>query len=183
MRGRLIQITGLPRSGTAFMATVMMLHPDCNVFHEAAADGHGWRERIEESRLKYPITADCGTYQFIRGFTTNDSDKLFLSRPYRESSDACAVALDSAPDYSSAYSMREQAFQWIETYEVRSFGFNGLFNVDTIRDIWTLLNLGKFPEHKVAQLIRMRITRKEVELFSFENAVSTVRELAERSTD
>ena len=161
------------------MATVMMLHPDCNVFHEAAADGPGWRDRIEESRLKYPITADCGTYQFIRGFTTNDSDKVFLSRPYRESADACGVFLDTPPDYNTALLMREQAFQWIETYEVRSFGFGDLFKVDTIRDIWTLLNLGKFPEHKVAQLVRMRITRKDVELFSFENAVSTVRELQE----
>jgi hypothetical protein len=179
MNGRLIQITGLPRSGTAFMATVMMLHPDCNVFHEAAADGTGWRDRIEESRERYPITADCGTYQFIRGFTTNDSDKVFLSRPYRESADACAVALDSSPDYSTSLLLREQAFQWIETYEVRSFGFNGLFNVDTIRDIWTHLKLGKFPENKVAQLVRMRITRKDVELFSLENAVNTVRELQE----
>lgn len=179
MNGRLIQITGLPRSGTAFMATVMMLHPDCNVFHEAAADGPGWRDRIEESRRTYPITADCSTYSYMPGFTTKYSDKVFLSRPFRESAESCGVFLDMPPDYHTALLMREQAFKWIEKYRVRSFAFSNLFNVDTIRDIWTHLNLGKFPEQKVAQLVRMRITRKDVELFSFENAVSTVGELQE----
>lgn len=175
--GRIIQITGLPRSGTAFMAAVMMLHPDCNVFHECIADGPGWRERLAESCERWPITADCGTYQYMPGATLRYSDKIFLSRPHRESADACGRFMDIPPDYAVSSRLVGIASDWIELFEVRSFQFQDLFTVETIREIWNYLKLGQFPENKVAQLVRMRICRNDPELFSKENAAVSAHEL------
>lgn len=175
--GRIIQITGLPRSGTAFMTALTMLSPEVNAFHECIADGPGWKERIQKSRLQYPITVDAGTYQYMPGAVIEDAQKFAIVRDSMESHLAAEKALGRRFSLESSESLDFRFKFWMRKYEVSYCVFHAIFKLDILKLVWDGLKLGEFPESKVRQLIRMRIVRKDLELFSEANAAVSAHEL------
>ena len=180
---RIIQITGLPRSGTAFMAAFSMLYPWANVFHENIADGGDWRGRLKDSVRDYPLTVDCGTYQYFPGAVYPGSEKIWIGRNSYDSAEAAAKAAGrpfTDSDVKASGFLLATWHKWRSQYAYSRFEFANLFNEDSLRLVWNTLDPDRnwaFPERNVRQLIRMRIVRKDVEKFSMENVEKNANEL------
>jgi hypothetical protein len=54
-------IAGLPRSGTAWLAAALNLHPRIFAFHEAALTGENYTRRIQNALESSPVVIDCTT--------------------------------------------------------------------------------------------------------------------------
>lgn len=58
---RFFIIGALPRSGTAWVSTLLNLHPDVFCFHEAMAGDVPYRQAIGEAMETHKIVVDCTT--------------------------------------------------------------------------------------------------------------------------
>jgi len=158
----LIQITGLPRSGTAFVSTLLNLNPDCIAFHELASTDLKWRDTIAEARLDYEFVADVTTYGFLPKVVDRDATKVFIDIPWRESLNSAAEAFGVEPDGEAYESLHSLAKDWMIEHDPLVINSSELWTVDSLKAIW-LHCFGfdgmHFPEAKVKLLIGMNIQR------------------------
>jgi len=89
MSEHIFQISGLPRSGTAWIATVLSLSPDVTCYHEALM--HGDPETLlRNAPTKY--AGDCSTYGFMPKRVIDDAKKVVIFRDPFE----CFVSAENA---------------------------------------------------------------------------------------
>lgn len=156
-----ITVTGLPRSGTAFVSAMLNLNPNAIAYHERGA----YNFPADES---YHYVIDCTTVLFT------GCDKM--------------VVIDSDPVYSSARSFHEMRLNGIDPtqdgymklvhdmnlrwraaleeagQQAEVLWVNRLFDMEALKKIWRFCFEEEFPEHKVEQLLKLRICHKTTDL-------------------
>ena len=156
---KLIQICGLPRSGTAFISVLLSMHPECIAYHELISKEDDYKKVIAESLLKYKYVADCTTYGFIKDHSNPQSKKVFIDRNITECLESSKQAFDIDFNEEEFKSYQKMSIKWIENNRVYIIRFEKLFTIATLQALW-LYCFGSekyFDEEKVRQIMGMNI--------------------------
>lgn len=175
-----IQVTGLPRCGSAFIATMLNLNPRCIAYHDLISTHEYWRETLSDAWEKYDYVADCGTYQFLPKASDPRSVKVFIDRRAEDSRVEAEQVFGykiSPIDYSTIAAISED---WVAENKPLVVNFASLWNVRSMETIWDHVFGGdvKFPSEKVEMLLLNDIQRREPEkAFALDSLSARVREL------
>jgi hypothetical protein len=154
------QITALPRSGTAFIATMMNLAPNCLTFHEAFVDGPNWRQRIADASKSYDVVCDVGTYQYLPKATLLDSTKVYIRNHPERSRLRSQAAFGYKIPSSAMESLHKAAEKWAFEFCPLVIDGEELFTMDALKMLWEHCNpSAPFPSAKVFALLQMNVQR------------------------
>lgn len=132
----LIQITGLPRSGTAFLSAFLSLHPECIAYHELAGYEDDYRTILDNSLKKYPFVVECSTYGYLPQCTYHESKKVFIARDMFESLRRSETAMGAVIALERYEELMDAAGEWVDTYGSLRVSFRNLFTVAELLRIW-----------------------------------------------
>jgi hypothetical protein len=180
MKGKLFQITGLPRCGSAFLSVLFSLEADCLGLHEQAAEDPDWWNTVEQARERFAYVADCTTYGYFPKATRPDARKVYVVKDPESSRLECVERFKFEIAPNALDGARELADQWAHDQGAHVVAYEELFRVETLREIWDFCFCGErsFPEEKVARLITMNVQRHEPErVFSQENGARLAKEI------
>lgn len=157
-----VQITALPRSGTAFLTVLLNLAPNCIAMHEIMATDRDWKNTVAAMHSNFRgserVFCDVGTYQFMPKATISDSFKVFIRGDHQESAKRCEKAFGYRPEGLDEVS--KMAEKWALKYSAMVIERSELFKLDTLRLLWRFCNhTAPFPESKATILLGMHIDR------------------------
>lgn len=161
----IFQVTGLPRSGTAFMATLLNLHPMCFAHHDLAAEREDWREHSESLERDHRYVGEVSTYGWLPKATRRDGPKVVIDRDplavVQSMNETLGKTHDIGPYRNTSVLLR----QWAQAYNALVVPFEHLFKVDILAAVWHRLfgEAGSFPLAKVQQIVTMNIQRQNPE--------------------
>jgi hypothetical protein len=174
-----LQVTGLARSGTAFLSTLLNLHPRAFSFHDIISDVDDWKGALSKARNEFWFVGDCGTYQYLPGAVIEGSRKVFIDRDPESSRQAAEVAFGyeiPREDYDRAV---EASLAWIQKHQPLVVPFSEVWTVKGLNRIWSYcFQDDTFPKAKAEQLLKMLIQRINAEqafgTSSLSNRVATL---------
>lgn len=158
------QITALPRSGTAFVATMMNLAPNCLAFHELFATDKSWSATLRAYALRdfWPnqVICDVGTYQYLPKATIEESRKVYIRQHSERSRRHAEKAFGYTISEADAASWSDAAEKWVEKYHPLVIENSELFCLSSLEKIWRYCNPAQpFMREKVKLLLQMNIQR------------------------
>ena len=155
----IITVTGLPRSGTAFVSMLLNMHPDCVAYHELAAYDRNWRTTIVDNY--WDIVADCNTYGFMpEAWIRSDRRVMIDSDPLQShvsSEIACRKLID--PDVMPG--LRVMLEHWRDRYDPMVIQRNDVFTFEGCVAIWEYCFGKPVPYQKIEQLIKLNVQHKD----------------------
>jgi hypothetical protein len=165
-KGQLIQVTGLPRSGTAFMSTFLSLHPECISFHELISKTDNYRDEINSSLNKYKFVVDSSTYGYLPQCSYKNSRKVYIERDMSESLKSCEIALKTIIDKHIYKSFKKNVEDWKTKNEVLTVNYKYLFDSNVLKTIWEYCFQSDeyFSEEKANNFIDMNIQMNKPEM-------------------
>lgn len=153
---RLLTITGLPRSGTAFTATLLALHPETISFHELASYYPDWRTRIIAQPYKF--VADSNTYAYLPQAVMDSDKRVYIKHNLNESHKAAQIATNKPIAWELMEAMQSAADTWVRTYSPLVIPRNRVFTVSGCKILWEYCFEGdRFPSDKVRELLKLNI--------------------------
>jgi len=157
-----VQITALPRSGTAFLTVLLNMAPNCIAMHETMATDRDWKNTVAAMDARFRgserVFCDIGTYQFMPKATIPDSFKVLIRGDHQESEKRCEKAFGYSPKGLDVVS--QMAEKWALKYSAMVIERSELFKLDTLRILWRFCNhTAPFPESKATILLGMHIDR------------------------
>jgi hypothetical protein len=174
----LIQIAGVPRSGTAFLAAFLSTHPKCVSNHELVATDSNWKDTLNNQLERWDYVVDSTTYGWLPKATIEGSKRIGLTRKPEESSKCATKAFGYAVDACSMDFCYDQVLEWSK--EGLKFDYSEVFNAGILKAIWVYCfgNEEFFSEEKAKFFISMNIQRMNPEIvFSVENGQKTLKEV------
>ncbi len=157
---KLITVTGLPRSGTAFVSMLLQLHPDCIAYHELAAYDRDWRKTIMDN--KADIVADCNTYGFMpEASMPSDRMVYIMNDPWRSRKSA-EIACRKNIDIDMIMALEVIAKDWVDSNEVFVIRRDDVFTVGGCIALWQYCLGGPIPMDKIEQLVKLNVQHKDV---------------------
>jgi len=158
------QITALPRSGTAFIATMMNLGENCLAFHELFVTDPHWSATLREFTLRdlWPnqVVCDIGTYQYLPKAIIEDSKKIYIRQHPEKSRRRSQIAFGYDIPEAESEAWSDMAEKWVAKYNPLVIEQSELFNLYSLDRIWNYCNPHCiFPASKVALLLQMNIQR------------------------
>lgn len=167
---KFIQITGLPRSGTAFLSVLFTHVKDAQVFHELAATDNDWRLQHSQS-MHSPrgVVIDCSTYGYLPKAIIPDARKVFIRQPWEESLQRAIKAFGFTPPAEGFRALAKMSDQWAEQWMPLIVDRENLFKIESLRLIWDYCLEGaqEFPEAAAAHLLLMNVQRQNgAEIFN-----------------
>jgi len=178
MSGTLIQIAGMPRSGTAFLAAFLSLHPKCVSNHELAATDPNWKETLRDQLERWDFVVDSTTYGWLPKATIEGSKRIGLTRSCAECAPDATEAFLYEVSYEQMVFCRDKVDGWSNGHYSRNY--KKMFNVDPLKDIWRHC-FGSdewFSEEKTKLFISLNIQRNRPwEVFSQNNCQRTLEKL------
>lgn len=178
MSGTLIQIAGMPRSGTAFLAAFLSLHPKCVANHELAATDPNWKETIRDQLEHWEFVVDSTTYGWLPKATFEGARRIGLTRPPSESAFRASEAFGYAVDSGSMDFCCDQIIEWSHSGVL--VDYYDLFRVDALSQIWhwCFRDFCFFSEEKARLFISLNIQRMNPEIvFSEQNSNEMLKEV------
>lgn len=165
-QGKLIQVVGTPRSGTAFLSVMLSLCPNCIGYHELAASGPNWKFTIKQALQNWQYVADCTTYGFLPKAVVKDSIKLYIPQDVEQSRLKCAEAFGYEPDAHNFHALDKMAKNWAREWNPLTIPAEELFTFGNMLKIWKHCFQGHepFPGQKVEQLLKQQIQRMNPEV-------------------
>jgi hypothetical protein len=165
INSKLIQVCGLPRSGTGFISVFLSLHPEAISYHELITKSDDYRSVIEESLKRYKYVVDCSTYGYLPQCSYPQSKKIFIRRNPADSRISSQLALGVNIPIEEYVNFSSLASNWMRDYEVLVINFSTLFNVSTLKKIWVYCFDSEeyFSEEKASHFIEMNIQMKNPE--------------------
>lgn len=159
-------ITGLPRSGTAFVSSLLNLNPEVIAYHELAAYDRNWRYTLSQPRINYSIVCDCNTYGFVTDFAYNKC--VYIDYDPVKSAQAAQAALQMQMDPEKFIELEKQAWEWSEKNSALIISRNEIFTLDGQWKLWTYLFQGRrFPYTKIKEMCKLNIQHHNAsEIFS-----------------
>lgn len=157
-----ILVTGLPRSGTAFISQLLALHPDCISYHEMAAYGTDWRSTISHS--PYRFVADCNTYGYMPEYSVTPDRTVWLSVNPEQSRQSAAKAIGREITKEWYDNLTQIAQNWLDSHAPLFINSGEMFTLSGCNQIWDYcfgrpghLPDRPFPTTKVQQLIKLNV--------------------------
>lgn len=132
----LIQITGLPRSATAFLSSFLSLHPDCIAYHELVNYEDDYRSKLAESLKKYQFVVDCSTYGYLPQCVYHDSKKLLIKRDMYESLRRSELAMGAVIAIERYEELCDLIEEWVDAYNPLVINYGRLFMPSTLLEVW-----------------------------------------------
>lgn len=180
MKGTIIQITGLPRFGSAFMSVLFSLREDSIGVHEEATFDPNWMETIDKLRDRYAFVADCCTYGCFTKATQPKGPKVYVVHDPELSAAECQERFGYEVDPAGFDKIREIGILWAVEHDALIIGQNKLFTVAAMESIWKHCYGPdiSFPLEKVQRLLTLNIQRHKPELvFTIENGQRLAKQL------
>lgn len=157
----LFLITGLPRSGTAFMSQLCNLSDRVICLHEGVVDYEEPFKYLSDRSEYY--AGDSSSFGILPKFDSVDCKRVLIERDYsdviKSYSSYTGIDIDEISKLikeleSIKVDFKSKFFPFVVRYEE-------LFDIETLRKIWTFLFPDLyFPEKKVENLTRIRCNRK-----------------------
>lgn len=180
MKGTIIQITGLPRFGSAFMSVIFSLREDSIGAHEEGTFDPDWMQTIDKLRDQYAFVADCCTYGCFPNATQPEGPKVYVIHDPKLSANECEERFGYRVDPDSFRSLLSIGTRWADDYGALVVDQNTLFTLDTQREIWRHCygEDDSFPLEKVRRLLTLNIQRHKPEtVFTIENGQRLAKQL------
>ena len=157
--GKLIQISGLPRSGTGFVSVLLALKPNCISYHELITKSDDYKKKIEDSLSKWDFVVDSSTYGYFPNHSYTNSKKVLLRRDLNSSLESSQKLFEEHIPLGEFIKYQTVIEQWCLENEVFEVNFTELFTVDSLRSIWIYCfgSETDFVEDKVKNLLDMNI--------------------------
>ena len=153
----LITVTGLPRSGTAFVATLLQLHPYCLAYHELAAYRKDWREALKEFDLDADYIADCNTYGYLKQYDVTPDKRVYIMNTPQYAHRAAEKACRKKIDPQLMVNLARIGEIWATENDCLVIDRKKVFTLEGCREIWTYCFDDIFPVVKVAELVKLNI--------------------------
>lgn len=121
---RFFIIGALPRSGTAWVSTLLNLHPDVFCFHEAMAGDVPYRQAIGAAMETHKIVVDCTT-GIHPAYDGIQATRIFLQRHMGDCLESAVVAMGEGARYTWNEIVLNAA-QWVGKFNPPQIKFDGL---------------------------------------------------------
>jgi hypothetical protein len=161
----IFQVTGLPRSGTAFLASFLNLHPQCFCHHDIAAERDDWKEYSERLEGKWRFVGESSTYGWFPRAQREGVPRIFIHRPFADIVKSLIKFMrkEEIP-VSSLMRGEEVALDWARRLQAQIIPFNHLFDVRTLEQVWSHIfrETGSFPVEKAEIFVAMNIQRNDI---------------------
>jgi len=152
------QITGLPRSGTAWITSVLNLCPSVICVHEEVD------KNVPLPKETYSSVGESGSHLLLPDFRNKKVDfRLFI---YREPTDSynslCRATNTEIPmDWWNDF-LTPLATEFFNKSDM-VIEFESLFTLDTVKKIWNKVTDETFEEDKISLLLRMNLQRNSLD--------------------
>lgn len=169
----IFQITGYPRSGTAWLTTMFNLTPDVTAFHELAMTNERWRQTLQETVNAGQIVGDIGTYQYFPKAVIANSRKVFINQDSLEAQGRVEKATGTWI-HNAHLDWKRMSDNWRSEWNPMVVEYKDLFKIETLERIWKFCipwreaipdSRGRicnvFPYQKVEQLLKFNIQLHE----------------------
>lgn len=160
----IFQITGYPRSGTAWLTTMFNLAPEVMAYHELAMRTEVWKAELCHIQDRGLIAGDIGTYQYFPKAVIHNSRKVFINRNPEVAQERVSLATGSLLDLDMHLEWKRMADNWIAEWHPEVIEYDNLFKLETLEALWYYC-VGKrnvpFPDGKVEQLLKFNIQLHE----------------------
>lgn len=153
----LIQVTGLPRSGTGFASMVLALNSRCLSYHELAYyNPHGWKLQLQASQAHHKYVADCSTYGFMKGGSYPCDKRILI---YSTAEDSFERSRRIAPGITlkAMEGLYQQMLDYKEKYNPTTILRADLFKCEKLVLLWREVFESEPPALKLAELCKMNI--------------------------
>ena len=156
---KLITVTGLPRSGTAFVSMLLNLHPECISYHELASYGTDWRDVILNNEAD--IVADCSTYGFMDCAELPSDRRVFIDSKAVQSHKSSEIACRKEISLDVIKGLQIMAYEWCEKWDPMIIRREDVFTVHGCARIWRYCFGDEIPYHKIAELVKLNVQHKD----------------------
>lgn len=160
----IFQITGLPRSGTAFTAAFLNLHPECFCHHDLAAERDDWKEYSDYLNRRWEFVGEVSTYGWLPRAIRVGCPKVLIQRNPQEVKESVHKILGRTPDLDVYIRAAEEAHVWAIEHDAEVIPFRELFTVDGLARIWGHVfqgSLTPFPFEKATLALSMNTQRQD----------------------
>lgn len=156
---KLITVTGLPRSGTAFVSMLLQMHPDCVAYHELAAYDRNWRTTLFDNW--WNIVADCNTYAFMPEAWIRADRMIMIESDIVQSHVSSEIACRKLIDPDLMPALKVLLDKWRERYDPMVIQRNDVFTFEGCVAIWEYCFGKPVPYHKIQQLVKLNVQHKD----------------------
>lgn len=153
-------IAALPRSGTAWLATALNLHPDIFAFHEGWVTGQHYMTRMEMAAAEHKIVVDVTTC-LLPAFDEVPATRIFLDRDENAAFDSAKEAIGvSGEKWNIAADL---AGIWRAKHKPLTIFFDDMTDAEKVASVyWMLLVQFGLPtlatgQYKLDQLAMMNV--------------------------
>ena len=162
MKTTFFQIVALPRSMTAWIATMFELCPRCKAYHELIATDDQWNQTLLQAAQRYQFVGDVTTYGFLPNATIHGGPKVLIDQSWQESARRSAKALKAEIDPAWMEAVHKAQSEWGKRHDALVVPYGRLLEMETLSQIWVhCLGMNEpFPEDKVRSLTQMNVQRQ-----------------------
>lgn len=160
----IFQVTGLSRSGTAWMATFLNLHPNCYAHHDLAAETDDWLDESEELASMWEYVGEVSTYGWLPKATRRTGPKVFIHRDPYEVFKSLWNATKERPILTNIQAQHAVAIAWAKEQKALIVPFVMLHDESSLMLIWHHIfgTFSRYPRAKARLLTKMNIQRNDL---------------------
>lgn len=159
MSQQLFFVSGMPRSGTAWVSALINLCPAAYCLHEGEAQYRDGLIRHLQCRDEF-YAGDSAPLALAAKFDHLTARRVAILRPLDEVQAAAKIALHGLVSKDQINYHYRDLMTWIARHDPLRIAFDELFTLAGAAKVWEhLLPREYFPEDKIAILIRNRVTQ------------------------
>lgn len=159
MSQQLFFVSGMPRSGTAWVSALINICPAAYCLHEGEAQYREGLVRHLQCRDEF-YAGDSAPTALAAKFDGLSARRVAILRPLDEVQAATKIALHGLVSEDAVNSHYRDLQTWISRHSPLLIAFDELFTLAGAAKVWEhLLPREYFPEDKIAILIRNRVTQ------------------------
>lgn len=160
----IFQVTGLPRSGTAFLAAFLNLHPECFCHHDLAAERDDWKEYSEYLNRTWEFVGESSTYGWLPRAARPGAPTVLVVRDPVEVNHSLEKILGRTAGLDPLIKAQEDAKRWADQTGAFVIDFKYLFQIETLNVLWQHVFQGSlvpFPVEKAKLMVTMNTQRQD----------------------
>jgi len=160
----IFQVTGLPRSGSAWLSAALNYAPDVICVHEPVD------RRVPEPKGEYRGVGEAGSHLLVPEYREREADlRVFIHRDAGECHEALSRAMgEEVPVDWFNDGLLPLGRDYLQQADI-VLDYNDLFCFANVRKVWEKVSAHKFDADKVAMLLGMNVQRNSLE-YDFEPA-------------
>jgi hypothetical protein len=159
----IFQVTGLSRSGTAWVAAFLNLHPNCYAHHDLAAETDMWLEESEDIAMLWEFVGEVSTYGWLPKATRLTGPKVFIERDPLHVWESIWKVQGERPILTDIQVQHRTAHDWAVKQKALIVPFTRLHEIPVLRSIWKHV-FGSdytFPLAKARLFVKLNIQRAD----------------------